>query len=304
MNDLIFKGRVDGLEVAFSIVTLTAAVNEAVLLHDCDPVAAHLLGRAMAGGLLAAALLPPEHRLNIYWRYSGTLRTLVVDAGADGTVRALIAPPHLGAVATEEELYGDTGELQAIQMDSAGKILHSATTPIALHDVVDDLAYHYSISDQVETGIAAVIGFQAEATHPVQLARGCMIQALPGADLEQFDRIRQRMGESAFRAQLAQLEMEPPALIQSLVESEAEQAAIHLDGGVEPRFKCTCDHEKMGAVLRSIPIPERMEIVQAGQPLSVRCQFCNKRYEMTMDECIKAWNTKDKSTGEEDGEKL
>ena len=304
MKDLIFKGRIDGVEIAVSVVTLSAAVNEAVLLHDCDPVAAHLLGRAMAGGLLAATLLPPEHRLNIYWRYTGALRTLVVDAGSDGTVRALIAPPHLGSVGTEEDLYGDTGEIQAIQMDQAGKILHSATTPISLHDVVDDLAYHYSISDQVETGIAAVIGFQAEPTHPVQLARGCMIQALPGADLEQFDRIRHRMGESAFRTQLAQLEMEPQALIQTLIESEAEQGAIHLDSGPEPCFKCTCDREKMGAVLRSIPIPERMEIVQAGQPLSVRCQFCNKRYEMTIDECIKAWNTKNKFTGGEDGKNL
>ena len=45
MNDVCVKGRLDGLEIAFAFADTTEAVNELVLIHDCDPVTAHLFGR-------------------------------------------------------------------------------------------------------------------------------------------------------------------------------------------------------------------------------------------------------------------
>ena len=54
MNDLLYKGHFKGLDIAFTYAVTTAAVNEAVVRHDCDPAAAHVLGRAMTGALLAA----------------------------------------------------------------------------------------------------------------------------------------------------------------------------------------------------------------------------------------------------------
>ena len=40
------------------------------------------------------------------------------------------------------------------------------------------------------------------------------------------------------------------------------------------------------------PIQERMEIVKKIQPLAIQCQFCNERYELSIDDCIAAWNRK------------
>ena len=36
----------------------TELVNQIVVMHDCDPAAAHLLGRSVTAGAMAAALLP------------------------------------------------------------------------------------------------------------------------------------------------------------------------------------------------------------------------------------------------------
>uniref|UniRef100_UPI00356760EA Hsp33 family molecular chaperone HslO n=1 Tax=Pontiella sp. TaxID=2837462 RepID=UPI00356760EA len=71
MNDLLYKGHFKGLDIAFTYTVATAAVNESVVRHDCDPAAAHVLGRATAAGLLAAALLPEQRRLNACWKYVG-----------------------------------------------------------------------------------------------------------------------------------------------------------------------------------------------------------------------------------------
>lgn len=295
MNDLLYKGHFKGLDIAFTYAVTTAAVNEAVVRHDCDPAAAHILGRAMTGTLLAAAILPVGQRLNASWKYQGALKTVVVDAGQDGTVRGLISPEHLSHFQDAHEgLYGEMGELQVIVTDR-GLIANSGTTPISLHDVVRDLAYHYCISDQVETGMSAMIGFNPDPENPVHLCQGWMIQALPNTDLERFDRIRRHMDDTGFRELLghgSEAERYFEQIARTLIGDEPGFEGIHMEACQVPRFNCTCNKEKMGAVLRSIPIPDRMTIVKRNEPIGINCQFCNERYVMTIGECIQAWNTK------------
>ena len=295
MNDLLYKGHFKELDIAFTYAVTTKAVNEAVVRHDCDPAAAHVLGRAMTGAVLAAAVLPAGRRLNARWKYEGALRTIVVDAGQDGAVRGFISPPHLSLYGdAHDELYGEVGELQVI-VSNEGKIDSSGTTPISLHDAVNDLAYHYCISDQVETGMSAMIGFAADPENPVSLCQGWMIQARPDTDLERFDRIRRRMDAEAFRELLSHdsdVDSYFEEIAKALIGGEAGFEGLHMETCPAPRFQCTCSREKMAAVVRSLPIPERMELVKKKEPVGIQCQFCNEHYELSIDECIVAWNTK------------
>lgn len=291
MDDLLIKGHFKGLDIAFAYAVTTKAVNEIVLRHDCDPAAAHILGRAVTGALLAAAVLPEGHRLNACWKYKGILRTIVVDAGQDGTVRGFIAPSHLNLTEDNPDvLYGDLGNLQVVTSD-AGKIMNSGTAPVPLHDAAKDLAYYFCISDQVETGLNAMIGFNPDPENPVQLCQGWLIQALPGTDIERFDRLRRRMESPVFRELLAGT-TDCEILARTLAAKEAGFTGLHKNTGLTPRFACPCNREKMATVVRTLPIPERMEIVKKGEPLAIQCQFCNQRYELTINDCITAWNQK------------
>ena len=292
MNDLLYKGHFKGLDIAFTYTVATVAVNEAVVRHDCDPAAAHVLGRAMTGALLSSALLPEGQRLNACWRYRGALKTIVVDAGQDGTVRGLVSPPHLGMHGdAHDDLYGEVGKLQVVVSKRDGTLANSGTTPVSLHDAVSDLAYHYCISDQVETGMSAMIGFRPDPENPVRLCQGWMIQALPNTDLERFDRIRRRMDDPGFRDLLGRAS-EFEEIAKALVGDEEGFTGIQMEPCPEPRFQCTCTREKMATVVRSLPIPERMELVKKNEPVGIRCQFCNEHYELSIDECIVAWNRK------------
>jgi molecular chaperone Hsp33 len=292
MNDWLMKGHVKGLDLAFSLARTTKTVNEVVILHDCDPVAAHILGRALTGALLSAAILPETQRLNVCWKYQGILRTVLADAGSDGTVRAFISPPQLNLESDDSSaLYGEIGNLQTVTSDPTGHILNSSTTPISLHDVAKDLAYAHCISDQVETGFSVMIGFNADPENPVNFCQGLMIQALPGTDLERFDRIRHRMDAPEFRKKMA-VETGCEAILAELIQDEPGFAGFHQETCAAPRFFCPCNREKMEAVVRTLPIPERMELVQNQEPVKINCQFCNRHYELTIDECIAAWNRK------------
>lgn len=296
MNDLLYKGHFKGLDLAFTYALTTHAVNAAVVRHDCDPTSAHLLGRAMTGALLGAAILSEGQRLNVCWKYQGALKTIVVDAGCDGTVRGFISPAQLGEQPdAHNALYGEVGQLQVIQSNADGTHANSGTTPISLHDVVNDLAYHYCISDQVETGMVAMIGFNPDPENPIQLCQGWMLQALPGTNLERFDRIRRRMSEPAFRELLSHShngEGYFEQIATALVDGEPDFERIVMESCPAPRFQCTCSREKMATVIRSLPIPERMELVKNNEPVGIQCQFCNERYELSIEECIVAWNQK------------
>lgn len=295
MTDRLYKGHFKGLDIAFTYAATTQAANEAVVRHDCDPAAAHILGRAMTGALLAAAVLPEGHRLNACWKYRGGLRTIVADAGQDGSVRAFLSPNQLGEFEdAHDALYGEVGDLQVV-VSKGGAIASSGTTPISLHDAVNDLAYHYCISDQIETGMCVMIGFNPDPVHPVHSCQGWMVQALPGKNLERFDRIRQRMQAEEFRALLGQAgtsEHTFGQMAHALAGGEPGYLGLHMETCPAPRFQCTCSREKMVAVLRSIPIPDRMALVKRNEPVGISCQFCNARYEMAIDECIAAWNQK------------
>jgi molecular chaperone Hsp33 len=290
MNDQLLKGHFKGLNIAFSCAITTQTVNDIVIRHDCDPVAAHILGRALTSSLMSAAILPEEQRINVCWKYKGALRTIVADAGQDGTVRAFISPAHIGEPEDMTALYGDLGDVQTV-ISQGGKILNSGTAPVSLQDATNDLGFFHCVSDQVETGFSVIIGFNPDPSCPIKICQGWMLQALPDCDLERFDRIRQRMDTPEFRDKLAKdAVIEDAAAL--IVADENGFEGIHMEECNAPRFTCPCDKEKISAVIRTLPIPDRMEIVKKGKPIGIQCQFCNERYELSIEECSAAWNEK------------
>ena len=293
MADEVYKGRLDGLDIAFVYAKTTELANEIIVKHNCDPAAAHLLGRSVNASVMVASLLPPNQKINISWRYKGALKAIVVDAGHDGSVRGMISPAQLTNLAKDNtSLFGDVGELQVVTSDG-GKVLNSGTTPVALHDPVNDFGYHFSISDQIETEIVSYIGFQQNPERPVVVSQGLMIQALPSCDLSNFDIIRRRMEGAPFKKAVQRFDIVDDGfgqVVGVLVEGQDLYSGLEVKKVATPYFKCTCSQEKMAAVIRSIPIPERMNMVKRNEDVYINCQFCATKYKLTIAECIAAWN--------------
>jgi molecular chaperone Hsp33 len=292
MSDVLYAGRMAGVGVGFSYAVTTGLVNEAVVRHNCDPVSAHILGRALTAGVLATAPAPTHERVNLCWQYRGHLRTVLVDAGADGAVRGLISPTNLSDFrGDKQDLYGEEGRLQVIR-SAEGLVINSGTVPCMLQDVVEDLAWFLSTSDQVETGAAVLIGFRPDPDRPVRVCRGLLLQAMPEADLAIFERFRRALGREAVRALLGR-ETEPDGHVESILHciagSPLDSLGLLYDERAEPRFRCTCDRDKMAAVLRAIPDGERLDILAQGEPVRIHCRYCNKRYVLPLDECRILW---------------
>ncbi|MFT5123888.1 MAG: redox-regulated HSP33 family molecular chaperone [Kiritimatiellia bacterium] len=292
-KDFIYHGRLEGIHVAFTYALTTSIANRSVVIHDCDPVSAHLYGRALTSALLVAQYLRPEEKYNVCWKYEGAARTVVVDVKGDNGVRGFISPSDLSIrVEDAEELYGDSCTLAVVRsMD--GRTVNAGNTRSQLQDVVDDLAFYFSYSDQVETEMCVMIGFEADAEHPVTLCQGLMIQALPDCDLNYFQDLRTRLGREPLRSLLAQPNETDnyfEELIHALLEDRAGEVEIILDERPAPYLDCTCDDAKMDVVVNALPREDRLDIAQTQEAVRIHCEFCNKTFSRSASECQRLWD--------------
>jgi molecular chaperone Hsp33 len=244
--------------------------------------------------LLAASAAGDGERVNLRWSYEGALKTIVVDAGADGTVRGLINPAQLADTADLATLYGERGEIRVVR-SKGGRVLASGTIEACFMDVIDDLTAFCCMSDQVESGAAVLVAFSDDPARPVQVCRGILLQAMPGSDLVQFERVRERLRLDSVRS-LLQRVTESDNLFEDILAALTgeEPGAIRwtMTEAVEPVFRCSCGPEKMADAVRCLAYADRMDIVQKKEDVKIRCHFCNTQHVMSVDDCIRAWNDK------------
>jgi molecular chaperone Hsp33 len=283
MSDFVYRGILRDANVRFVHAVSTDLANEAVRRHNCDPLSSHVLCRALGAGVMTIPLLNPDERYTLRWNYAGAVRSVVVEACGDGRVRGFITPPDLyDYVENEQQIHGDSGTVTVVK-GTADRTLNTGTGQAGLLDVVDDLAFFFSVSDQVETGMAVMVGFRPDPAAPVCLCQGLMIQALPDCDLELFERLRQRLGEPECRALLTaepKIDNHFERLVQTLVADDIPPI-FSLDEGPLPHFSCNCSHERMREMLKAVGREELQQAATAGETLKLTCHFCSSRYEMT-----------------------
>lgn len=291
--DYVYHGRLPRHQVAFAYAVTPALANEAVLRHDCDPVAAQLLCRALNAGALCMHRIHRNDRLNLHWIYRGTLRNVLVDLRGDGRIRGLINPPHLQEeTQTLSALYGEeSGQLKCVH--SRGRhTVSSGTVPCDLQNVTADLEAYFAMSEQVETALNVMVGFDPNPARPVRLCQGLLLQAMPETDLRRFDAVRQRLHADELRARLATAsaaDTQFEELLNALFLPWGGPGEIELEAGPRPRWFCTCNEDKFKFSLRMLPAADRADILEKGEPVTVRCDFCNRSFAFSPAECRTLW---------------
>lgn len=284
--DFLCRGTLPELETRFCVMSCVDACNDAVLAHNLEPVAAHLLCRAVGAGVLISPLLSEEEHFTVRWEYVGKVKALLADVDADANIRALISPGQIGQVDSLEALFGDAGTISIVRAHGpTGRIVSSSTGEAPLHDVVEDLGHLFAVSDQIETAMAVLVQFAPDPSRPVRQCYGVLLQALPDCDLEQFDALRRRLQSPEVRTLLENGEQDGDfanALLRALTRGLECQWTLH--AGSAPAFRCRCSQESSVDMLRTLPAAERAEIRQRNDVLRVRCHFCSKSYEINPDE--------------------
>lgn len=262
--------------VAVRAVTGTSLVAEAALRHGTGPTATAALGRALLGALLLGAGGKDGETVQLRFRGSGPLRSILAIADAAGRVRGNVGTPvvELPLRGGRLDVAGaiGLGELSVVRHRPGWREPYTGIVPLVSGEVAQDLALYLTESEQTPSAVA--LGVYLEPDGTVAGAGGFLAQALPGAREETVAVLernvaavgspseRVRDGESAEELALALLEGIGGRVL------EAHEVAFH----------CGCDE---GRVLRAVTLLGREELgalCHAGEPLDVRCELCGERY--------------------------
>jgi len=279
-DDLV-RGALEDPALRFSLARTTETVTTGILVHDTDPAAASLFGRCLTAAILLAPQLDGKEKYMIRWEYGeGSIGSILVDVDAEARVRGIPRRKHLSESAgTERDLYGPEGRVSVLRFEE-GRILASGTAPARLLDVVDDLAFFFSTSDQVETEILAGLDFRPDPENPVAGAFGLLLQAMPGCDLSRFEEIRGRLRSPRIR-ELLRTGAHSGGLLRRLFAAlldRNEVPGLSFAAAPRPAYVCSCSAGKMKRALSLLSAEELRALAEQEGTPEITCEFCNTRY--------------------------
>lgn len=152
-------------------------------------------------------------------------------------------------------------------------------------EIAEDLAYYFTSSEQVPSAVS--LGVLMEKNNTVRQAGGLIIQALPGAGDDELDRLEERLTAIPSMTQMLDDTLSPEQILEKILGDMDLQILDRIDTG----FSCNCDRERVKKVIISLGADELAKIIDEGEPLQLKCHFCNKTYDFSAEE-IKALGKK------------
>lgn len=274
MTDRLIRGTFPQHNFRFAVCQTAALCEEAIRRHHADWLSGWLLSEALTCAALTSIHLKAEEKLTLRWMYPGPVGTILVDTTDRGEVRGF--PQRLRLMPefrTLAEAIGGDGRVTATT-SLPNRMGHTGITPAMFRDVARDLAFLFSLSFQVETALA--VGLVIPPREPIAPASavGLLLQPLPGANLEDFEAVRQRIEHPALREWLEAAPRAPEDVLARLEVPEAPQLAED----VRPAYVCFCSRDKVEAVLRMLDPAELTDMIEKQGRAEVSCHFCADAY--------------------------
>ncbi|MFP4133530.1 MAG: Hsp33 family molecular chaperone HslO [Halothece sp.] len=267
-------------------VISTRLTEQARQKHNLSYVATAALGRSMSSGLLLASNMKQEQsRVNLRIKSNGPLGGLLVDAGADGTVRGYVQNPSVelppnhkgkldvgGAVGRDGYLY--------VVRDVGYGYPYSSTVELVSGEIGDDVANYLVTSEQTPSALLVGVFVGAEG---VTAAGGILLQVLPQVshDDDLVNLLESRVGHlSGFTPLLRQGKS-----LSTIFEELLGDLGLHIFPDVQMlRFHCGCTFERMMGALKLLGVDELEDMIEKDEGAEATCHFCGQVYQASREE--------------------
>lgn len=237
------------------------------------------MAELLTGAILVREAMAPDRRVQVLLRDGGGRTQFVADSHPDGSNRGIASP---GASADAGRSAAGERRLLEVIYTLPGGILHQGVVEIAQgSDISTGLMTYMQESEQVLSIIAVAAAVPNGESGPGVIAGGYMIQLLPGAEREALMQMTETM---AGAAELRAILLQPGMSADRLREAVLGDILIQRMMDTPLRFGCNCDRARVLSSLRSLNEAELLDILQAGQPLDIRCDACGRAYVIDMDE--------------------
>ncbi|MBO7384190.1 MAG: Hsp33 family molecular chaperone HslO [Fibrobacter sp.] len=262
------------------VVDLTATMNEIGAMHNAKGYSLKLLAENTIASIFLSAGLKYAGTVTFTTKFSGEISCIQSDSTPMGLMRAMIPQEELQTVgANEPAIVPQT--INVIKIDENGKRVHESIIEAPGISMGQNLATYLLQSEQMRSAVGIEAQFSKADPSKLDYAAGFYIEAFP--DLEEKDIML-----------LEQIVLNLPKFhelykaegfdLDELLDQLRGPYEIDIVREITPKAYCPCNQEHMEASVAALPLNDLKELEKDGEDLDVTCDFCRRKYKITIDD--------------------
>ena len=283
MSDYLVRAAAADAQVRAFAVTARDTVETARAAHDTSPVMTAALGRLLCAGAMMGSMMKGDADiLTLQIRGDGPAGGLTVTADSKGRVKGYAVHPQVILPANSQgklDVGGaiGTGTLQVIR-DLGLKEPYVGQTDLQTGEIAEDLTWYFAASEQVPSSVG--LGVLMEKNNTVKQAGGFIVQLMPFAEEKVIEKLEANLSRIHSVTKLLEDGNSPEQILGILLEG----MDMELLSTMPVEFSCNCSRERVAKALYSIGKKEMDEMIADGEPIEVKCHFCNKAYPFSVED--------------------
>lgn len=264
-------------------VTSKELAEEARKRHNTSPIATAALGRLMSGAVMMGSMMKGEKDLlTVQIQCSGPVKGLTVTANTRGEVKGFAMVPDVELPLNDKGKLDVGGALglgvMSVIKDMGLKEPYVGQIALQTGEIAEDLTYYFATSEQVPSAVG--LGVLVNTDLSVRQAGGFIIQLMPFTSDEVVERLEKKITEIASVTEMMEKGMTPEMILEEILGEFGVEITEKLPTG----FVCDCSKERVSRAIATLSKKDLNDIIGDGESIEVKCQFCNKAYEFTIDE--------------------
>lgn len=281
--DYIVRATAADQQIRAFAATTAETVETARRFHNTSPVATAALGRLLTAGAMMGVMMKGEKDLlTLQIQGDGPLGGITVTADSAARVKGYVNHPEVLIHANAQgklDVGGAVGKgMLRVIRDLGMKEPYVGQCELSTGEIGDDLTSYFAVSEQVPSAVG--LGVLMNRDNTVRQAGGFILQLMPFAPEELIDRLEQKLSEVTSVTALLDGGKTPEQILETLLG----EFGLELTDTVPAQYYCGCSRERIEKALSSIGAKDLQEMIDDGETIEVSCQFCDKKYQVTVDE--------------------
>lgn len=282
MSDYIVRATAANASIRAFAINAKEMVETARVDHGTSPVMTAALGRLLAAGAMMGSMMKGDKDvLTLRIQCSGPAKGLTVTADSKGNVKGFVSNPDVDLplkAAGKLDVGGalDLGVLSVIK-DMGLKEPYVGQCQLQTGEIAEDLTYYFATSEQTPSAVGLGVLVDKDG---VKQAGGFIIQLMPFTSDEVIDKLEKRLQTIESVTNMLERGLTPEGILEEILG----EMGLEITDTMETQFYCDCSKEKVSRALSTINKKDLDDIINDGESIEIKCQFCNKAYTFEIDE--------------------
>lgn len=283
MSDYIVRGTAADSSIRAFAITAKDLVEKARVAHNTSPIMTAALGRLLCGGAMMGTMMKGDKNLlTLQIQCSGPAKGLTVTADSKGNVKGFALNPDVDLPPNAQGKLNvggalDLGVLSVIK-DMGLKEPYVGQCQLQTGEIAEDLTYYFATSEQIPSAVG--LGVLVDKDGSVIQAGGFIIQLMPFTPDDVIEKLEKRIAQIDSVTKMLERGLTPEGILEDILG----EFGVEFTDTIPAAFKCDCSKEKVSGALATLSKKDMQDIINDGESIEVKCQFCNSAYKFEVEE--------------------